>query len=70
MGFSWAIHFAQGAHKTICKRALPRVPLLLDRRPPPPIEAETGSVTIYADNAKSLGTNASVVNSNRERVSE
>ena len=33
MGFSWAFHFAQEAHKTICKHALPDVPFLFDRRP-------------------------------------
>ena len=74
MGFNWAFHLAHQAHCHLASMAVPKAPILLDRRAAPRLGTLKGSVAssmlIYADNNNHIGVESSVVNRDQQVMLE
>ena len=62
MGMSWALHWAQQAHRELLSRAnvSSAVQEIVDRRPPPPLDAALPATLIYVDNELFVSTRAGI----------
>ena len=71
MGFSYAFCVAQQVHLHIASVVLGSDGLLVDRAPPPRIEAQHDTAhMIYADNASQFGLDLDIVTHRRELLSQ